>query len=111
MAKAIVDVQAMTSYLRENLVPLDACVSTVSSNIELFNLHVKETKHWLVVKGKERDDLIINLFKESTTATNKKFVRHMNKKKDECDEGGNINDKQLIMLVLKKHINLNQSGE
>ena len=42
MAKAVVDTRATVSDLRENLTTLDTCMASVSSNVELFNLHVKE---------------------------------------------------------------------
>ena len=44
MYKAVVDTRATESYLRENLTSLDSFMESANSNIELFNLHVKENR-------------------------------------------------------------------
>ena len=71
MSKAVVDTRATASHLRENITSLDACVVTVHSNVELFNLHVKENRQGLKARGESTDDLMINLFKGHMAASDK----------------------------------------
>ena len=42
MMKAVVDKRATTSYIKENLADLDTYITTVDSNITIFNEYVKE---------------------------------------------------------------------
>ena len=41
MSKTVVDTRSTEIHLRENLTTLDTHVASMSSNAELFNLHVK----------------------------------------------------------------------
>jgi hypothetical protein len=47
MLKVVVNTRAMASHLRENLTSLDTYMASINSNIELFNLHVKENRQGL----------------------------------------------------------------
>ena len=51
MSKAVVDARAMASHLKENLTSLATYATIVNSNIELFNLHVKENRQGLKARG------------------------------------------------------------
>ena len=62
MAKAIVDTRATTYQLRHNLSNLDNYMSTVNSNIEIFNVYVKNSVEGLKARGEKVDDLVMQLF-------------------------------------------------
>jgi hypothetical protein len=61
--KANKDTRATASQLWESLADLDSYISTIDSNIELFNHHMKVNREGLTDRGESSDDLIINLFK------------------------------------------------
>jgi hypothetical protein len=63
MRKANADTRAMASQLWENLTNFESYISTIDSNIELFNQHVKVNRDGLAARGESSYDLIINLFK------------------------------------------------
>jgi hypothetical protein len=63
MRKANTDTGSTASHLRENLTNIDSYMSTVDSNIELFNQHAKVSRDGLTARGESNDDLTINLFK------------------------------------------------
>ena len=99
MSKAMVDTRAIASYLRENLVSLDTCMVIVHSNVELFNLHIKDNRQELKARRESTNDLIINLFKRYMAASNKEFTKYIRSKKDEYDEGKIISEDRLMKLT------------
>lgn len=106
MQKAIVDTRATASHLRENLTNLDSYISTVDSNIQLFNQYVKVNKEGLKARGESTDDLMINLFKGYGNAGDREFVQYIKLKKDQYDEGADIDADKLMQLALNKYENL-----
>jgi hypothetical protein len=82
MRKANTDTRSTASQLQENLTNLDSYISTIDSNIELFNQHVKINRDGLAARGESSDDLIINLFKAYLCLTDRGFVCYMMNKKD-----------------------------
>ncbi len=77
-------------------------MSTVNSNIELFNQYVKTNKEGLVARGERTDDLLTNLFKAYLVVSDQEFVRYIKAKKDEYDDGGDIDEDKLMTLALNK---------
>jgi hypothetical protein len=49
-------------------------MSTVDSNIELFNQHVKVNRDGLTARGESSDDLTINLFKAYLCVTDRDLL-------------------------------------
>ena len=82
MSKAVVNARTTASHLRDNLTSLDAHMASINSNIELFDLHVKENRQRLRARGECTDDLMINLFKGYAAASDREFASCIKKKKD-----------------------------
>jgi hypothetical protein len=111
MRKENMDKRVTTSQLRENLTNLDLYMSTVDSNIELFNQHVKVNWDVLTARGESSDDLTINLCKAYLCVTDRDFVRYMRNKKDYDDDGeDSTSEKLLTMSLIKFHI-IKDSGK
>jgi hypothetical protein len=86
-------------------------MSTVDSNIELFNQHVKVNRDGLTARGESSVDLTINLFKAYICVTDRDFVRYMRNKKDDYDDGEDFTVEQLLTMSLIKFQNLKDSGK
>jgi hypothetical protein len=107
MQKAMVDARATSSFFRENLTSLvDSYITTIDSNIELFNQYVNINRAGLQAHGEKTDDLIINLFKAYLNVTDQHFVEYMKKKKDDYDEGTTVLEPETLMThaLNKYHI-------
>jgi hypothetical protein len=106
MQKAVVDTRATSSFFRENLTSLDAYITTIDSNIELFNQYVNINRAGLQAHGEKTDDLIINLFKAYLNVADQSFVEYMKKKKDDYDEGTTTLEPETLMThaLNKYHI-------
>jgi hypothetical protein len=81
MQKAVIDTRATSSFFRENLTSLDTYITTIDSNIELFNQYVNINRAGLQARGEKTDDLIINLFKAYLNVADQNFVEYMKKEK------------------------------
>jgi hypothetical protein len=106
MQKAVVDTRATSSFFRENLTSLDSYITTIDSNIELFNQYVNINRAGLQARGESTDDLVINLFKAYLNVADQNFVEYMKKKKDDYDEGTTILEPGTLMThaLNKYHI-------
>jgi hypothetical protein len=106
MQKAVIDTRATSSFFRENLTSLDAYITTIDSNIELFNQYVNINRAGLQARGETTDDLIINLFKAYLSVEDQNFVEYMKKKKDDYDEGTTVLEPETLMThaLNKYHI-------
>ena len=62
-------------------------MSTVNSNIEIFDQYVKVNVDGLKSRGERIDDIMINLFKAYQVASNRKFVRYIKTKINQYDDG------------------------
>ena len=103
MQKAVIDTRATSSLLRENLSNLDTYMSTVKSNIEEFNKYVKVNWEGLKARGESCDDLMINLFKGYQNASDREFVRYIKQKRDNYDDGADMQPETLMTLALNKY--------
>jgi hypothetical protein len=111
MRKANTDTRATASQLRENLTNFDSYMSTVDSNIELFNQHVKVDRYDLTAHRDSSDDLTINIFKAYLCVTDRDFVRYTRNKKDSYDDGEDYAAEQLLTMYLIKFQILKDSGK
>ena len=75
------------NHIRRQLAKLDKYMKTVGSNIEQFNLHVKELRDNLALNGSITLDLLINLFQGYKAASDKPFVSYIKRKEEKHDEG------------------------
>ena len=103
MAKAIIDTRATTYQFRSELSTLEAYMGTVGSNIELFNLHVRNARMGLKARGQSADDLILNLFKGYRAAADSKFVEYIETKEELYLDGGDMDEDTLMLLALNKY--------
>jgi hypothetical protein len=104
MQKAVVDTRATSSFFRENLTSLDTYITTVDSNIELFNQYVRVNQDGLCARGETTDDLVINLFKAYLNVADQNFVDYIKTKKNAYDEGTtNLEPDTLMTFALNKY--------
>jgi len=111
MQKGIVDTRATASFFRENLSSLDTHMATVNSDIEKFNEYVKVNAEGLKARGERCDDLMINLFKGYLSVSDREFVRYMQQKKDNYDDGEDMSPESLQTLALNKYDTLTKQDK
>ena len=111
MQKAIVDTRATTYQFRSSLDNLENYMGTVNSNIELFNMHVKNSREGLIARGETVDDLIMKLFKGYKATSDTKFVEYIDKKEEAYLDGKDFEPDELMQVALNKYILRKENGE
>ena len=77
-------------------------MSTVNLDIENFNQYVKVNMDGLKSRGEKMYDIMISLFKEYQLASDGEFVRYINIKQDQYNDGCNISPDKLMTSALNK---------
>ena len=77
-------------------------MSTVNLDIEKFNQYAKVKVDGLKASGEQMYDIMINLFKEYHVASDVEFVRYINIKRYQYNDGYNILPDNLITSALNK---------
>ena len=108
IGKIAIDTRATLSHIRENLSNLDTYITTVSSNISLFNDYVKEQRLNLAARGGVTHDLMTNLWKAYLNASDHEFVGYIRQKKDRYEEGGEMDPDVLMREAENKYKTLLQ---
>ena len=103
MAKAIIDTRATTYQFRADLSSLDTYMANIGSNIELFNLHVKNSREGVKARGETVDDLILKLFTGYKAAADSKFVEHIENKEEYYLDENDLDADELMRLALNKY--------
>jgi len=76
-----------------------------------FNDHIKELVQQLHARGGTTHDLLLNLFKAYKVIKDKEFTKYINDKKNEYNEGKDINPSQLMLLASNKFKTMKQDDE
>jgi hypothetical protein len=111
ITEAYVDTRATTRLTREKISRLDRYIKDVNSDIEKFNLYVRNQVGVLATRGETTDDLMANLFKAYACASDNEFKAYMKKKEEDYDEGANlITPNALMQQALYKFRSLSETG-
>lgn len=105
------DTNATVTFIRERLSSLDTYIKSIDSDIDKFNQYVHDQLMSLNARGESTHDLLSNLFKGYAAASDRQFVAYIMKKKDEYDEGQNIEPNKLMQLALNKYQTLVEGGK
>ena len=103
LSKDVVDTTSTTYQLRESIYTIKEYMSLVNSNIELFDLRVKNDGEGLKVRGETFDDLIMKLFKGYKAAADSKFVDYIKIKEESYLDGDQLDSTKLIQLALNTY--------
>ena len=95
------DSNAMTTVIRRQLSSLDTYINTISCNITKFNAHVQKLLEGLSARGETTHDLLMNLFKGYQAATDHTFVKYIERKQEEYEDGADMTSLSLMDLADK----------
>jgi hypothetical protein len=106
-----IDTNATTRIIREELTKLDTYIVSIDSDIIKFNEHVKDLLNKLKSRGATTHDLLANLFKAYKAVSDKQFVKYIDSKKNDYDEGKDITSNQLMLLAANRYKTMKQDQE
>ncbi len=110
ISESYIDTNATTRVVRERLSNLDTYMVEIKSDVEKFNLYVKDQRNSLDARGQTTDDLLHNLLKGYSAASDREFKAYIKKKQDDSDEGQALDVNRLMQLALTKYQLLKESG-
>jgi hypothetical protein len=97
-----VDMNAMTTYIRDQLSRCDELLPVIDYDIVKLNLHVQSLLEALNARGEMTPDLLTNLFKGYKAAKDEKFVKYTEKKEEFYEEGNDLRANKLMSLAKTK---------
>ena len=114
MSKVCTSNEATILQLRDALTHLDAYMTTVSWNIELFNQHVSELREGLLSRGAavHESELMLQLFRAYGIIADSNFTRYIEGVRNNYeDQLRLVTTDQLMQLALNKYRTLQLRGE
>jgi hypothetical protein len=99
-----IDTNTTTRIIQEELKKLDSYMVSINSDVLKFNEHVKDLLKKLKLRGAITHDLLASLFKVYKSTSDKEFIKHINQKKNDYDEGINVSPIKLMLLACSKQI-------
>jgi hypothetical protein len=105
------DTNATVISIKTKLSSLDSYILTIGSDITKFNGYVKLLVDSLTSRGQTTTDLLTNLFKGYTSASDKTFVDYIERKKERYEEGESISPEELMELADNKYKLLKEAGK
>jgi hypothetical protein len=97
-----IDMNATTTYIRDQLSRLDEFLPLIDYDIGKMNLHVQSLIEALNARGETTTDLLTNLFKGYKAAKDEKFVAYIEKKEEHYEEGNDLGANKLMSLAKTK---------
>lgn len=106
---AHVDTRATITVIRTRLSSLDARMINMQDDVTLFNEFVKTQRVSLEARGERTLDLLVNLFKGYKAAADDRFVKYIEGKEDDYNEGKDMSPDALMELAEAKYKTLLES--
>ena len=90
------DSNATTTVIRWQLSSLDTYINTIGCDITKFNVFVQNLLEGLASLGETTNNFLSNLFKGYQAVSNHTFVKYINQKQEEYDDGLSLTRFQLL---------------
>ena len=104
------DSNATTTSICTQLSSLDIYVTTINSNVTKFNAHVQLLLNGLQTRGETTQDLLTNLLKGYLAVSDHSFVKYIQRKQEDYEDGAILEPRKLMMLADNKYKNLLVKG-
>ena len=101
-----IDSNATTAVIREKLQNLDAYLQEVGNDIQKFNNYVMVLMESLSARGETSSDLLIHLFTAYASCSDQQFVRYIQLKQSDYEDGNPITPRQLMDRALGRYKSL-----
>ena len=104
------DTNATLVRIHRQLQDLPKYIETVSNDIEKFNLYVEDLEAPLAARGHKSTELLMHLFTAYSGVKDSVFVRYIESKQNQYDEGASITTQELMATALAKFHTRKDSG-
>ena len=111
ISRITIDSRSTVSYIRRTLSELDDYLTSVDHNVTAFNEFVRLQIDALAARGESSSDVMVNLFKGYLAAPDKEFAAYIKQKKNDYEEGQDLQEDDLMTMAENKYKSLVRSGE
>jgi len=111
ISRITIDSRSTVSYIRRTLSELDDYMTSVDHNVTAFNEFVRLQLDALTARGESSSDVMVNLFKGYLAAPDKEFAAYIKQKKNDYEEGQDLQEGDLMTMAENKYKSLVRSGE
>ena len=98
-----IDTHATTAHIRASLASLDVYMPTIGSDISKFNVYLMDLLSQLHARGETTHELLTFLFMGYKAAQDQAFVRYIEKKEEDYEEGMDTVPTTLKNLAANKY--------
>ena len=86
-------------------------MTSIDYNVTSFNKFVRLQLDALTTRGKSSSNVMVNLFKGYLAALDKEFTTYIKQKKNNYEEGQDLQEEDLMTMAENEFKSLVQSGE
>ena len=101
--EAHIDTNATLTRIRNEISNLDEYMIKIEYDVSKFNLHVQELMSQLSSRGAESNELLNNLFKAYSVCNDENFVRYIESRQNNYDDGADITAQELMDSANNKY--------
>ena len=101
--EAHLDTNATVTRIRTEIANLDQYMIKIKGNVMKFNLHVEELVNQLRARGEESNELLTNLFQAYKMCNDDPFIRYIESKENDYDDGEAITPQALMATAGNKY--------
>ena len=105
---AYLDTRATSTTICNRLAALSSKISEFDDDVVMFNEYVETQVAALEARGKESNDLLVNLFNAYSSVSDSSFHPWIRAKKDAYNEGQDYTVEQLLTLAKNKFMELKE---
>ena len=106
-----IDSRSTVSYIQRTLTELDDYMKSVDNNVTIFDEFVRQQSDGLTAKGKSSSEVMVHLFKGYLAAPDKEFATFIKQKKNDYEEGQDLQEDELMTMAENKFKSLVCTGE
>jgi len=77
-------------------------MTSIDNNVTTFNVFVRLQLDYLTARGESSSNVMVNLFKGNLAAPDKKFATYIKQKKNDYEEGQDLNEEDLMTMAENK---------
>ena len=109
--EAHLDTNATVSRIRTEIANLDQYMVKIKGNVTKFNLHVEDLVTQLTSRGQESQELLHNLFQAYKMCNDEPFVRYIEAKEKDYDDGELVTPEEIMLVAGNKYQTRVDKGE
>jgi hypothetical protein len=108
LTESHLDTNATVNAIRQSISELSSYIVQIDCDITKFNDYVSRLEQSLAARNETSQDLLVNIFKAYKAVRDQEFVKYIEQKESDYEDGNNLSHKSLMTMAENKFKNLVQ---